>query len=431
MPRMHLVAKLPKAITQTRHKVASDLLREAITFGALMGIAKILSMIAQIMIGRHLGPALYGELTVIMILANYLSIPMINGWGLAYVRLVSAVDAEEKHEYSIRSLKPLLLITIAASLVTTLVLYLWRKWLCAALGVTHETLILAMTLAMLTAWFNLAKQVFQATQDWRIFNAIELSWALALILGVAFSIAVLNLDTQSAALIFIFAYLASGMFAVKRLLKSLFTPIYASDLRELSVHGALLFSSAILSSLAFGLDRLLINHVLDSTEVGIYQAHFFSTYGTISTLSTIILTYLFPLFSQKDSSSKQISIPGEWVIFSYPTIFLLSVSSGFILMSAYGYPIDWSLIILFCIFNCLQFHSQLLAWRIAGAGPAKTRLVVVSQLAFLLASLIVLAFTITHLGALAGALSLISASAITLLILIASGNGDRGDERLL
>lgn len=71
--------------------------RKFIIFGAGMLIAKMLSVSAQIIMGRHLGPEVYGQLTMIILLSSYFAVPIVNGWGLVFIKIVSK-EKEEKND---------------------------------------------------------------------------------------------------------------------------------------------------------------------------------------------------------------------------------------------------------------------------------------------------------------------------------------------
>ena len=58
-------------------------------FGTGMLTAKIMSIAAQIIMGRKFGPEVYGQLTMILLLSSYFAMPIVNGWGLVFTKIAA------------------------------------------------------------------------------------------------------------------------------------------------------------------------------------------------------------------------------------------------------------------------------------------------------------------------------------------------------
>ncbi|WP_276570162.1 oligosaccharide flippase family protein [Thiocystis violacea] len=392
------------------------LLKSFSLYSSVLILAKIFSMFAQVIIGRQAGPEFYGQVTIIMILANYLTLPMINGWGLAYVRLVSVHGHKQCGDHNRQALKALLVTILAASLLTLFVLLFIGDWLTQKMDLTREILLLSVLLASMNAWWTLAKHIFQANQDWQTYSLVEFTWAMLLFCGIGI-IATHAFSLQETISVFLFAYLVAGSIAARSIAKSIFASLRKDYVLEIVRHGSLLLSNAAISGLAFGLDRLLINHYLEASEVGIYQAHFLATYGTIATFSAMILNYLFPFFSQPVSENNTDALINRWMYYVYPLVFITSFISGWVMMTLFGYPISWPLLFLLSLFNPINFHGQVLAWKLAGAGVSTSKRIAFAQIVFLISSIVILLLSISSLGILAGGLSLLIASIITLVVL--------------
>ena len=145
-------------------------------------IAKFVSIVTQILMGRFGGPDFYGQITLILLLANIFSLPMSNGWGLAYVREVAA----KQHQGNAidQTLKSLLHIVLIATAFTTLVLFIGVSSLSAFLNISEVNLYYTIVLAVISAFWLLSKQIFQAEKLWGQYVLIEASWVLLVFAGL-------------------------------------------------------------------------------------------------------------------------------------------------------------------------------------------------------------------------------------------------------
>jgi len=398
-----------KPVTPTASRIAEGF---AIYSIGIM-LAKLLSMVAQVMIGRLQGPEFYGQLTLVLILANYLALPMINSWGLAYVRLAS-VGHDANFEK--QALKMTMFVALLATLLILVLVITCRNWLARELNVSETVIWLSMVTALASAWWLFAKQVFQAVQDWHQYIAVELLWALLLIAGVV-AVFLSHWDSLSAVvMIFVAAHLLGATLAFPRIWRSLFTQTHWPYALEIGHHGVLLLLNGLAGTFAFGLDRLLINCSLGSDNVGIYQAHFLATYGLISSVTAMLINYLFPLFAQ-DKEGEVKPYLSRLLVYAYPSLFVVSMLSGITLLRLYGYPLSWELLFSLSLFNAVQFHGQLYAWRLAGQGTEMTRRVLAAQLAFLSTNIILLVLLLPKMGMVAGGIALLGASLVFLCLI--------------
>jgi hypothetical protein len=86
------------------HAAAVQKITQFLTFGAGVLVAKIFSVTAQILMGRNLGPELYGQITIITLLASYFAMPMVNGWGLVFVKIAARKNEKSKQLQAVKSL---------------------------------------------------------------------------------------------------------------------------------------------------------------------------------------------------------------------------------------------------------------------------------------------------------------------------------------
>ncbi|QTA81898.1 Putative polysaccharide biosynthesis protein [Desulfonema limicola] len=408
------VSSLPGS-PEISHTQLSEIEQKIAQFGAYFTgiiISKIFSVITNIYIGRTLGPNIFGQITMVLLLAGFLNIPMTGGWGVAFVRLGAAEDNEKK-QFDI--LKSVLFISVFFTILFTLLLWISAPVLRELFAVDKTMMTLTILITVTSAWYSLSKLISQGFQDWRNYVFIENAWAF-IILGLVIVFFLCSMKTYYHVIwIFAFAYTASSFFSFYYFYNAVRQGCIKKDtVSDVLKRGTLLMSTGLLSMTAFSLDRIIINRFLDSTEVGIYQAHFFATYGVISTLTSIFFNYVFPLLCRSDSEKKDKLINLVFKV-SYPFLIIISVSAGGLIMFMFNYRFSPWLFITLSLFNAVQFHVQLKAWILASKSIYSTRLVLGGQIVFFIVNIIVLTAFISSLGILAGGIALLAAALGSLL----------------
>jgi len=382
-------------------------------FGAGMLSARILSAVVQILLGRALGPTHYGELTIVTLLAGYLSLPIAGGWGLAFTRVAATQNDPQK---SYQALKSLLLICLSFALAVAAGVYLLRDTLGAWLNLQRPLMNLTLLMSLLYAGWILAKQIAQAFQSWGTYIVVDLGWAAILLLLVVVLIRLGRSEVTTIGAAFLAAYFLSSLAIVKWVRRSIGTGPARAFARPILQHGGFLLLNGVVGITSYSIDRVLLQRFLGPQEVGLYQAHFISIYGLVISLMTLVLTYAFPLFCRDDRNAMGQNLKRiGWL--QYPFTLVLSALMGLAGLYLYDYPISAPLFICLCLFGGIQFHGQIKAWYLSSKGTAATRRVLGSQVLFLGVAVVLLIGLVGRLGMLAGGVSLLAASVAALVYL--------------
>jgi O-antigen/teichoic acid export membrane protein len=419
IPFNHIVARLLSTVWYLAFKEPppEGLLRHLdrmLFFGAGMIAARILSAVTQILLGRTLGQTRYGELTIIVLLASYFSLPISSGWGAAFARIVAVQSDPRKNFQALRSL---LLIALGCGLAVSLGLYAFRGPMGAWLHIDRRLMDLTLLMSLFYAWWSLAKQIAQALQAWRTYVAVDLGWAV-IALGLVILLVVVG-RTELAAICAVFwiGYFCSGMAAAKFVVKSFGTGSALTFAGPILQHGGLMLLNGLTGVAAYSIDRILLQYFLGAREVGLYQAHFLATYGLVGSLMTLMLTYAFPLFCRDDRNLLRQTLR-RITRLQYAFTLAASAVVGIVALWLYGYPVSLPLFACLCLFGSIQFHGQVKAWYIASKGAAATRQVLGSQVIFLLVNIALLSGLARRLGITAGGISLLVAALAALFYLI-------------
>lgn len=384
-----------------------------IFFGTGMLAARMLSAVVQILLGRSLGPTHYGELTIVLLLAGYFSLPIAGGWGLAFTRIAAAQTDPQKQ---FQALKALLMICFGFAIAVGLALYLLRSPLGVWLGLQRPLMNLTLLMSLVYAGWLLAKQIAQAFQAWGVYIAVDLGWAALLLALVGCLTALDHTEPTTIGAAFLAAYLLSSLVIGRWLRRSLGSGPALAFARPILQHGGFLLLNGIVGISAYSIDRVLLQRYLGPQEVGVYQAHFLAVYGLVSSLMTLVLTYAFPIFCRDEGYALRQSLR-RFSRLQYPFTLALCTLVGLAALWLYDYPVSAPLFICFCLFGSIQFHGQIKAWYISSKGPDTTRRVLGSQVLFLAVNVLLLVGLVGRLGMVSGGISLLAGALAALFYL--------------
>ncbi|WPD21679.1 MAG: oligosaccharide flippase family protein [Candidatus Electrothrix scaldis] len=407
----------PEAIKQVR---------KFIMFGAGMLIARILSVAAQIIMGRYLGPEVYGQLTMIILLSSYFAMPIVNGWGLVFIKIVSKEKEDGKKREALTSL---LLVVFVSSLLVTTFLAVLQDFFVKLFHVTPQLMSLTLVMTIFYSWWILTKYIAQGRQNWSIYVFIENIWALIVLFGVLGLFWGWHLaDLVAVSCIFFLGYFLAGFCYLKKIIQSFFEKIRLEYIKDILSHGWFLLLNGLVGMATFSVDRVFINRSLGAEEVGIYQAHFLSTYGIISAFMTILLTYIFPVFCRNGNMQDML---GKINKIQYPVTVLTSITIGGLVLWLYSYPVSLVLFFSLCLFNAVQFHVQLKTWYLASRGASESKITLWSQFIFLSVNVFMLVILVRYIGIIAGGISLLVAACTSLVYLFIKSEHRLSRERIV
>jgi len=324
---------------------------------------------------------------------------------------------ESAWEKKLGYLKAVLVVSAGFSAATLVLLTLLSSTLCRWLNI-DETLfrpILILTSAS-ALWF-LAKLIAQGLQHWNTYILIELAWSILICITAVGLIILKQLNLHHMVTGFTLSYVLAALLPMSVIIRALASRMNYYYMRDIFVHGGLLLINALIGVGAFSIDRLVINHSLGATQVGIYQAHFFATYGIVSTLITVFINYVFPRFCA-DHDLSLVFLVRDICFYAYPIVLLVTLALGITMLLGYGYPLSLPLFATLCVFTPCNFHLQIKSWYLASRGTTATRWVLQSQIIFFLGNLTILALLVERYGINAGGVALLGATVLALAYLL-------------
>ena len=392
-----------------------------LAFGTGMVAAKFLSVIAQIVIGRVLGQAGYGQLTIVLLLAGYLAVPITGGWGLAFTRIVAN---ETETDRRLAALNSLLLVALLMCLLVCGFFLGLRSYLGDWIGIGGRLIDATLIMGLLYAWWSLSKQIAQGFQDWRTYVVVEVALSIILLAALLAFILAGHVDLYGVVVLFWIAYGLAGFGAIRYLVGAIKLGVVRTYVKPIVRHGGFMLLSGLVTVSTYSMDRIIIQKSLGPESVGLYQAHFLATFGVVSALMTILITYLFPLFCRDDNGHLHRNL-GRLSLLQYPVTILLSAAVGRGVLWLYGYPLCLPLLVCLTLFGAVQFHVQMKAWYLSSKGANTALIALGSQLTFLILNAMILVVLVDRLGIISGGIALLAAALGSLLYLICSKSSIR------
>jgi len=382
---------------------------------------KLVSAGAQVFVGRVLGPAGYGQLTVVLLLAGYFAVPIVGGWGLAFTR-IAAQETEPKARLA--ALNSLLIVSLVLCVLVCGILIVLRRylviWLSLDLRLVHWTI----ATTLLYAWWVLARQIAQAFQAWRTYLAVEMILSVSLLVVVLVLVWGDRAGLFPVLTAFWAAYALAGLGAAGFMARAVRLGAVLTHIKPILRHGGFMLLTGLVTLSTYSLDRIILHKRLGPESVGLYQAHFMATFGIVSALLAIVLTYLFPLFCRDGSGGWRRSVE-RLSLLQYPVTVALSLIVGRFAMWLYDYPLSVPLFVCLALFSAVQFHVQVKAWYLSSKGADAALVALGSQLTFLALNAMILLFLVGRLGIVSGGVALLAAALGSLVYLVCSERFNR------
>lgn len=278
-------------------------------------LSSFLAYIYHLIIGRLLGPALYGELAAVLSIIGLFTASFAF-LGLVVVKFVSAAKEDEIQPlFSWFGKKTLVIGAIIALLV-----FLSAPFLSRFLHIRYSILVLLVPIFLLAVLSFLYSSFLQGLLRFKqVVIATNFGTLSRLVLGVIF--VYLGFSVFGAVLGFLLS-IAGGLFLLRFFLKefrlSSNKKVFKGGKKVLGYSVPIFFSSISIFSL-FSTDVILVKHFFEAHDAGIYAA--------LSTLGKVIFygaapvgSVMFPMISQRHSRGQ-----------GYRKIFMLSLALTFVI----------------------------------------------------------------------------------------------------
>ncbi|MFH1445175.1 MAG: oligosaccharide flippase family protein [Nanoarchaeota archaeon] len=339
-------------------------------FGLGFVLAKVFSLGFQIYVGRTLGPAVYGDLSLIIAMAGLFFIPMLFGIDTAMVKYVSSEQSEKKKIIS--SGLPIITIFIVASVT---VLWLLGDFIAPFFSVSSEIFVLAIILSLGYAVWITFKDISQGLLQIKKTALMELVWAISSVVLVFAAFTLYSADMFYAFLAIFIGYILASFVMLPEIIRNVRVKYVDSVwAKRLVKYGAFSLLVMVSATVLINMDKVFVGMFLGSEAVGIYKAYSLMTTMVTLSLLTIFATVFFPESSMHENKSNVMS--KLWKIFKFLPIYYFGMLfvEYLVVNFGYGYSIDFIYLLIFPLAACVMVPFTMNNWFAASIGQSGIKL---------------------------------------------------------
>ncbi len=259
--------------------------------GLCFGISKVFSSLAPIAAAKIMGPEVFGEASLVLTTAQLFYIVMLFGMNVAVVRY-GAGRADPTREITTS-----VLITLAASVYTTVVIVLGRQAIMYWAHINAETIRYGLLFALAFTFYTLLTSALQALHRFKERGVAEVALSLLMVPGLVFGILLFGKhDTRGLPFAYIMAYIVASLPWVWMILgrRTRLSTVERPQLLEMVKYGGLACSGNIGFILIYSIQPLQVNAYLTATDVGVFRAYSMASIGMAAYFTTVFNTVFFP-----------------------------------------------------------------------------------------------------------------------------------------
>lgn len=268
-------------------------------YAAGTGLARALSILAQLAVAHALGPEQFGRFSLSLGIGLILSTPTQDAWGTGFVRFAAVRPAGTSPWHILRALNRVAALCCAVTAIGALMSApLAIRWLTIPLDVYVVGVIMSVPITM---WL-VAKSSCQGLQAWARLITIEIGWATLILVGPwAVRWAAGGFDWRIIG-VFLASYVLSASVAVPLWLRRPEASVAEQTQRIWHFGKYLIGASVVVSLLLYG-DRILVNCGAGLQALGIYQVYALSTVGVATFIAQLVNRFMLPLLNLGDPSA--------------------------------------------------------------------------------------------------------------------------------
>lgn len=333
------------------------------------GLSKVFSSVATVIIARYFGPVNFGEATIVLKIAQVLSLFMLGGLHVSVMKYGSSRDNPAPQAATAVYLAGLGTIICAA------IVWMSRRWLGDWLDLSEYKIGWAIAIAAMFSGYAMFTSIYQALNLFKQRGIVEVMFAFLLLPGLAVGHLLTGGDYETVLIAYAAAYLVSipvMMWKFRRLLSPL--NLFADNTREMLVYGSFSCLSNFGFIATFLIQPLQLEWVKGEGEVGIFQVYCQGSINMAAFATSIFYTVFFPKVSvSRDRPGIWRMLTRAWIRGALPLMALFAlIQTVTVWLAGEEYPLLWEQVFLFSLASMLitvvNTYGQIIASQgIAGA----------------------------------------------------------------
>ena len=319
-------------------------------------ISKLFSLIYRVIVGRALGPEEYGVISIMLAVSSVIGALAYIGIPQGVQKYVSEYRSQKNKENQVETVKTGLILVSLPSIVTGLLLFILAPWLSIEIFNEPRAIwplrFIAVILPM-RAWRKVLIRTTEAYEkmQYKVYTHYFYQNITKVILTVA--LLILGYGYLGAAAAFAFAWGTGVILAIyfsQKILPEIFTLSKPKNKQysKLLHHSWPLFAAGLFASIAGYIDTFMLQALLGSEEVGLYNAAYpFAAALTFagSAFGSIYLSNASKLYGNNQTEeigsayslvvkwTALISIPAFTVMIAFPTAILQLFGNEYLVMN--------------------------------------------------------------------------------------------------
>lgn len=316
------------------------------------GLAAVCVLAVNIIAGRLMGPAQYGQYSLVLVIVSYCLVPIYFGLDLASVRAIAKSKDSSEIGQNISSAT---LFVVSSSIIVLGLVYIFRQPV-AHLFSTNATLV---RYSIYFTVFLVAKNILDCFVrgvklfKYQFLGRIVETVVIVFVFGVMFI--VLKRNVYSSYLVVLAIGALSIVFFYLIRLRHYFGGINIQKLRSQLSYGKLFVLTATLSTIFVSLDKLMINRYLTVYDLGLYGAYFTASVTLVTQVTQMFNNVFFPSIAK--NMSKEVFDKTEKLLRlgSVPLLALITLAV-FVMLKLFGskYTLNLSDVLVFGLLGTTQ-----------------------------------------------------------------------------
>ncbi len=337
-------------------------------------VGSLIGFPVKIMAGRFLGPVEYGKYSLVLSLSQFFIIPMIFGLTSGIQKYLS--EQKEKIREILNFVLPIFIVT---TIISVLLFVFIKTPLIRLLELSPDVYFWTIVFSVIISFFYIFEAIIRSLNKYRL---VFWSIIVGTIVNLAvFSVLIFSFDLRifwSLVVSNLASYVVSIVIFISARThypRSLVSPEKHLLYRKIINYSALGVVGAITGFFISQTDRFMLNGFLSLSAVGIYAAYQNASNVFVGRFFQLFLNVYFPSISAEPDKEKIKKLLKKLWKIALPAVFFLSFLTIWPIIALFGkeFPIDFRLISLFSISNCLFVFYQLYMWLLNSEGPPGMR----------------------------------------------------------
>lgn len=309
-------------------------------------LSKVFSSVVIVVLARYLGKEVFGQASVILLVAQVIFPVMLVGLHMSVMRYGAGKDNAAPY------LATSFYISIAAAAVLAGAVWAGRAYLQHWFNLSQAQVLWGIGLAVLIAGYSLLTHFYQAGSMFKARGLMEIFMGLGLVPGLALGIWLTGTDYRTFMITYCVAYGLCVPAMLWQFRGSLHPRhLWAPHTWDMLKYGTFACFSGIGFILTFVVQPLQLTWYTDEATVGIFRLYSASSLGLATFATTIFYTVFFPRVSTSSNQPRIWRLLTEaWARAMVPLVGLYAaVFSVSVWLSGSDYPLTWGYVALFSL----------------------------------------------------------------------------------